>query len=98
MPGIARIVQQISNGEDVVVYGYVDHSVLHVVRVEVDDRQERSATAGWRLAVGNDLGVVGVVKSQRRVELQRRVRTPDLVDAAEQLADVARPLPVPLPE
>jgi hypothetical protein len=38
------------------------------------------------------------VKPQRRVELQRAVRVADLVDAADQLGDVAWPIPVPLAE
>ena len=73
-------------------------AVLHVMRIEVDDDQHGVGAVGRRLAVGDDLGVVGRVEAQRPIGLQRRMLAADLVDARDQLLDVPGPIPVPVPE
>src|SRR5262245_37886511 len=96
-PLVLHIVQQIVDGEDVVCgdAGHANVPVLHVIRIQVDDRQQTIGAARRGLAVGDDLGVVGVVKAKRVIELQRAMPAANRVDAAHQLANVAGPVPVP---
>src|SRR6185503_7476638 len=98
-PLVAHAVDQIAHGVDLVggESWNLDVSVLHVMRIEIDDREHDIRSVRRVLAVGDDLRVVGRVKPQREVELQGAVRTADLVDAADQLLDVSRPVPVPGP-
>ena len=60
--------------------------MLHVVRIEVDDDEDGRGAIGRRLAVGDDLGVVRLVKPERVVELQRPFRAPDLIDELQWIA------------
>src|SRR4029450_373231 len=99
-PLVLDVVEQIADGEDLVGADtrHLDVTVLHVMRIEVDNRQEPVGSVRSRLAVSDDLAVVGLVKPQRVKELQRAVLMSDRVDAAHQLANVTGPVPVPFAE
>ena len=94
MPRIALAVQQVVHHERVPVDRHLHVAVLHVMRIQVDDHQQRFAAVGRHLAVCDELGVVGRVKPQRAIDLERGMLMPYPVHAAHELADVARPIPV----
>ena len=97
-PRIRRVVQQIANLEAIVAgRGCVDAyvAVLHVMRIEVHDRENAFVAIRRCLRISDDFGIVGLAEVQRPVGLQRVVRVPNLVEAAHQLVDVAGAVPVP---
>ena len=67
-------------GRQAEVGGHVDGALLRVVRVEVDDADDRVAAV--LLDVGHQLVVLRVEPGDVREVLERRVLAPDLVDAA----------------
>src|SRR6185436_7674908 len=77
-PLVLDIVEEIADREDLVGADtrQVDVTVLHVVRIEVHDRQEPVGAERRGLAVGDDLGVVGFVEPHGVKELQRAVPVP----------------------
>src|SRR5262245_19654711 len=60
-PLVGHIVEQIADAEGRVAAnpGNADVPMLHVVRIETDDRQDPVGPIGRGLAVGDDLAVVG---------------------------------------
>src|SRR5690349_4220612 len=72
-------------------------SALCVVRIEVHDRDDDVAAVGIRLAISDDLLVVGVDEFERMIELQGRMRATRLVQARHQLAHRSRLTHVPMP-
>src|SRR3954447_26902136 len=70
-------------------------AVLHVHRIEVHDDQDQVAAIRGPLAVGQQLTVVGAMKRQPPVVLQRRMRSPDGVDLADVLSQAVGPPIVP---
>ena len=71
--------------------------MLRVVGVEVHDGKNAIGAVGRCFRVSDDLIVVGCVKAERPVLLQRRMRATDFVHAPDQLADVRCCPPVPRP-
>src|SRR5262245_18898854 len=67
------------------------------MRIEIDDGEHAIAAGVGRLRVGDDLIVVGPMEAQRPIALQRAVAPADRVDAADELGDVAGPVPIPSP-
>src|SRR5207244_11867354 len=63
----------------------VDHPALHVVGVHVDDGQDHIRIVGRALRVGQELLVLGEVKSQAAVALERRMLAPGVVDDPNEL-------------
>src|SRR5262245_8962078 len=94
VPRVRRLVEEILDDERVRVDRHLDVIVLHMMRIEVDDRVNDVVSRAF--AVRDDLGVVGRVEPQREIELQRPVLAADPIDAADELVDVARTIPVPL--
>ena len=72
----------------------VDHPALHVVGVHVDDGQDHIRIVGRALRVGQELLVLGEVKSQAAVALERRILAPDVVDDPHELTHARVALPV----
>ena len=77
LPHVLGVVEEILRGEQIGVFAGVDVAVLHVVRIEVDDGQNRVVAVRRLFAVGNDFRIVGSVELQRRIELQRAMRVGD---------------------
>src|SRR5919108_2621939 len=87
MPRVRGVVEQIVDGEHVGIDRRFDESVLCVMRIGIDDREQAEASLRRSLAVGDDLRVVGCVETQCVIELERRLCMPDAVDPADELRD-----------
>src|SRR3954468_23292530 len=66
-------------------------AVLHIDRIEVHDDEDQIPAIRRPLAVGQHLTVVGAMKRQPPVVLQRRMRFPDGVDLADELGQAVGP-------
>src|SRR3954462_14488765 len=66
-------------------------AMLHVDRIEVHDHQDQISAVGRSLAVGQQLTVVGAMKRQPPVVLQRRMRSADRVDLTDELGKAVGP-------
>src|SRR5687768_5432797 len=92
--GVARAVEQVLDNKrrvwsDAEVGDrHLDPAVLHAVRIGVGHDEHVVTAAG--LAEPQQRGVVGPVEAQRLVLLQRRMDAADVVDARDQLLEIAR--------
>ena len=75
----------------------VDHAALHVVRVDVDHRQDHVGIVRRALGVREQLVVLGRVEPQPAVGLERGILLPDSVDDRDQLAQAVGTVAIPFP-
>src|SRR6266536_2927994 len=99
MPDVHGVVDQVAHLERVGVDRRLDRAVLHVMRIEIDDRQQGAARiVRIGLAVREQRGVIGRVKAERRIELQGALLVADLIHARNQLLNVIAARPAALAE
>src|SRR6516165_3495125 len=75
--------------------GKLNVSVLHVERVQVYDDEDGIRAVGCALAVADELGVVGLVKLELPVVLQRAVLAANRVHSRDERRQTGRVIEVP---
>ena len=76
----------------------IDPSSLRVLMVEIHDNENHIFLFGVRLAVADEKGLVGRMKAQGAIAVQRRMHPTNFIDARDERLQVLRLFNVPVTE